>query len=57
MQDTTMANILNEAKMVKKNDAKFNYDMKKTIIISLQLDAKIKPFSKEVTVMVMTKKI
>ena len=37
MQDTTMANILNEAKMVKKNDAKFNYDMKKTIIISLQL--------------------
>ena len=35
---------------------KFNYDMKKTIIISLQLsimEANIKPLSKEVTVMTM----
>ena len=35
---------------------KFNYDMKKTIIISLQLsimEAIIKPLSKEVTVMTM----
>ena len=59
MQVTTMANILNDAKMVKKNDAKaieVNYDMKKTIIISLQLsimEANIKPLSKEVTVMTM----
>ena len=49
MQVTTKANILKDAKIVKKNEAKFK---KKTIIISLQLrEANIKPLSKEVTVM------
>ena len=38
MQVTTMANILKDAKIVKKNEAKFNYNMKKKIIITLQLN-------------------
>ena len=50
MQVTTMANILKDAKIVKKNEAKFNYNMKKKIIITL-MEANIKPLSNEVTVM------
>ena len=54
MQVTTMANILKDAKIVKKNsnEAKAIEVQEKTIIITLQLmEANIKPLSKEVTVM------
>ena len=53
MQVTTMANILKDAKIVKKNERQLKFK-KKIIIITLQLsimEAKIKPLSKEVTVM------
>ena len=56
MQVTTMANILKDAKIVKKNsnEAKAIEVQEKTIIITLQLsimEANIKPLSNEVTVM------
>ena len=56
MQVTTMANIITNAKIVKKNlnEAKAIEVQEKTIIITLQLsimEANIKPLSKEVTVM------
>ena len=55
MQVTTMANILKDAKIVKKNsnEAKAIEVQEKTIIITLQyiMEANIKPLSKEVTVM------
>ena len=54
MQVTTMANIITNAKIVKKNsnEAKAIEVQEKTIIITLQLlEAKIKPLSNEVTVM------
>ena len=56
MQVTTMANIITNAKIVKKNsnEAKAIEVQEKTIIITLQLsimEANIKPLFKEVTVM------
>ena len=55
MQVTTMANIITNAKIVKKNsnEAKAIEVQEKTIIITLQyiMEANIKPLSKEVTVM------
>ena len=56
MQVTTMANIITNAKIVKKNsnEAKAIEVQEKTIIITLQLsimEANIKPLSNEVTVM------
>ena len=53
MQVTTKANILKDAKIVKKNERQLKFK-KKIIIITIQLsimEAKIKPLSKEVTVM------
>ena len=55
MQVTTMANIITNAKIVKKNsnEAKAIEVQEKTIIITLQyiMEANIKPLFKEVTVM------